>query len=88
MVTLRGETTYPPTSGAAKTTRAFDRKQALVTLVEGIATIQVTNPHNLIYTLDSCVALANFKVMTPNQAANTKANTGAGTTDEQPSGRI
>ena len=34
--------------------------------------IQATNPQNDTDTLDSCVAAANFKVMTPQQPSNTK----------------
>ena len=59
-------------------TPAFDRKEtllvspALVTLVEGRPTIQVTNPHNHTHTLDSCVAVANVEVMTLQHAEITK----------------
>ena len=79
MVPVKGEAPHALSDSAVEATPGFDRKEALlvspalVTLVEGTMTMKVTNPHNHTYTLDSCVAVASFNVMTPHQAAKTKA---------------
>ena len=78
MVPVRSVATYAPTNGAVKALPAIERRDALLvspalfTLTEGKTMLQITNPHSHTYTLDSCVAVAIFKVMTPQQAANTK----------------
>ena len=45
---------------------------ALVTPTYGKTMIQITNRPSQSYTLNSCIAVANFKLMTPQQASNTK----------------
>ena len=76
MVPVTREATYAPTNAAVEMTLVFDRKDvslvspALVTLTEVITMIQVTIPHNHTYTLNSCVAVVRFQVITPEPAAN------------------
>ena len=59
VVAVRSEATYAPTNGVAEATSLFERQDALlnspalVTLIEGKTVIQITNPHNNTYTLDS-----------------------------------
>ena len=78
MVPLRSEATDAPTGSALETSQAFEGKDpllespALVTLTEGKTKILATDSHSHTYLSDCCVAVANFKVMTPQQAANTK----------------
>ena len=78
MIPVRIEITYGPTNGAVKAPPAFERRDALlvstalVTLTEGKTKLQINKPHSHTYALDSCEDVANFKVMKPQQAANTK----------------
>ena len=78
MAPIRGEATYAPTTCAVDATPAFQRRDALpvspalVTLTEGKMMLQITNSHNHTFTFNSCTAVATFKVITPQQAANTK----------------
>ena len=78
MVPVRCEATFAPTNGAVEATPAFERRDALlappalVTLTDGRTMLEITYPHSHTYTLDSCVVVANFKVMTTQQTANTK----------------
>ena len=74
LVIVRGA----PTSGSSQAEPAFERNDTLLvsptlgTLTKGKTIVQVTNPDNHTYSLESCVAVANSKVTTPQQAANTK----------------
>ena len=78
MVHVGGEATHAPTNRAVAATPVPCRKKALlvsaalVTLIRGRKMIQVTNHHNHTYTLDNCVAVANFMVITRHQAGNAK----------------
>ena len=78
MVPVWGDATHAPTNGAAEATPEIEKRDsllvsaALVSLTEGKTTLQITNPHSHTCTLDSCVAVDNFKVMTAQQAAKTK----------------
>ena len=77
MVPDRGEAIYVPTNRAVEATPAFEKRDALlvslalVTLTQGKTMLQITNPHNNTYTLDRSKAVANFKVMTPQQPPKT-----------------
>ena len=78
MLPIRVEATYVLTNGAVEATTAFGKRDtllvspAMVTLTESKTMLQITNPRRHTYTLDSCVNVANFKVMKMQQAANTK----------------
>ena len=78
LVPARGEATYGTTNGGVEATSAFERRDALVvspalvTLTEGKTMLHITNPHSHTYTVDKFVAVTNFKLMTPQQAVNTK----------------
>ena len=83
MVPVRGEATYALTNSPVEATPSFERRDALllspalVNLTERETMLQITNPHSPTYEIDNCVSVANFKVMTPQQAANTKPVTHA-----------
>ena len=78
MVSIRSEATYAPRNGAVEATAAFDKKYALpflptlVISTDEKTMLLVTNPHNHTYTLESCLAVVYFNVMTPHQAVNKK----------------
>ena len=77
MELVRGKAAYVLTNSVLEATPSFKRQDpllvssVLVIMTEGKTMLQITNPHNHTYTLDSSVAVANFKVMAPQQAANT-----------------
>ena len=78
IVPVPGVATNAPKNGAVESTPAFHWKKellvstTLITLTEVKTIIPVAKPHNHTYPLDSFVAVANFKVMNPSQARNTK----------------
>ena len=75
LVPIRGEVTYALTNGVLDATPAFERRDALLVspaLVTMITALLITSPNSHAHTLDSCVAVANFNVMTLQQATNTE----------------
>ena len=78
MVPVRCEAIYAPTNGAMEAAPAFERlysllvSPTLVTMTEDKTMLQTTNALSHRYTQNSCVAVDNFKVMTLQQATNTK----------------
>ena len=78
MVPVRDDTNYDLTNGTLEATSAFERKDALLVspalfiLTEGKTMLHVTNAHLQTKTLDRCITVAKFKVINPQQVANTK----------------
>ena len=78
MVPVGGQVNYAPTIGAMEASPVIERRDALlvspllVTFTEEKTTLKISSPHFQTYTLDNCVALANFKMMTAQQAAITE----------------
>ena len=68
---VQRKATYALTHAIIRTTTAFEGNDMLLVLTELVSLterktmIQVTSLHNLINRLDSFVAVANFKLMTP-----------------------
>ena len=78
MAPVRSEATYAPTSGAVEAKPALDRKNGLLLLptlvpnfVDRRKNDDAFNKPTQSHVLDSCVAVVNYKLMAPHEAANT-----------------
>ena len=76
LIEVHSDADISRTTGTVEGTPAFMRKTcllvspAVVDLDDGKTMIQVTNPNEHVYTLETNTNLANFRIPTPHQAAN------------------
>ena len=76
LIEVHSDADISRTNGTVEWTPAFTRKPcllvspAVVDLDDGKTIIQVTNPNEHVYTLEANTNLANFRIPTPQQAAN------------------